>query len=104
MQKHRIEATRGDRLRPPSQREAAAWFQIPQGTIRNWVKNSDKILNGATRSFTQHWPQLEAELFESFQDRREGRKVVTIGWLRRQGASFQRLYPNCPYVFAFSNC
>lgn len=41
---------RPDRYREPTIAEAARHFNIPRRSISNWVKQSDQILNNATKN------------------------------------------------------
>ena len=89
--------------RTPRISEAVAFWKIPHQTIRDWVKNEDRILAGQRRSYQSHYPEMEEQLYDCFVERRKIGRLVSAGWLRRQSKQiFEKLYPESTSVFTFS--
>uniref|UniRef100_A0A0B7KKN3 SAP domain-containing protein n=1 Tax=Bionectria ochroleuca TaxID=29856 RepID=A0A0B7KKN3_BIOOC len=60
-----------DYYRPPSQQEAADFFQIPQRTIGQWVRQKDEIIQGKPPRYSPQWPLLEEALMKEFHQARK---------------------------------
>ena len=105
-------------FRSPTQQEAAKAFQMPQRTIRDWVRKKDQIEKiGKNSSIRNHasgglgysrrvqWPELEDKLYNDFIERREGGRTVRQRWFRIQSQfRFREIYPEVdPVLFHFSN-
>lgn len=108
---HRI-PTKREEYRSPTQQEAADVFCVPQRTISEWVKNQKKIeqygMTSGVRSARTvqicRWPELEAELYQLFLERRALGQPIRRGWFRiYAGEIFHKLYPDAnSSVFRFS--
>jgi hypothetical protein len=56
------------------------------------------------KSMPPKWPRLEEELLKRFIAARGSNKIVIVHWFRRMAQElWQRLYPNFPELFVFSN-
>ncbi|CAG9942603.1 unnamed protein product [Clonostachys rosea f. rosea IK726] len=67
-----------DYYRPPSQQEAADFFQIPQRTIGQWVRQKDEIIQGKPPRYSPQWPLLEEALMKEFHQARKLEEAVPI--------------------------
>jgi hypothetical protein len=52
--------------RRPTQKEAAAYFQVKQQTISDWYRHDIISIEQEKRAYSPVWPQLEKQLFEDF--------------------------------------
>ena len=104
-------------FRPPTQKEVSARFLVPESTIRGWKSETamENIVNekknqrwggkGEGKMVTSRWPEMEKLLYAEYQKRREERKAVRRGWLRKVAIkSFIAAYPDKDVSsFVFSN-
>jgi len=104
-------------FRPPTQKEVSARFLVPESTIRTWKSESamESIVNkkkhqrggrkGEGKIGVGRWPEMEKLLYAEYQKRREERKAVRRGWLRKIAIkSFIAAYPEEDVSsFVFSN-
>jgi len=81
-------------------------------TLHNWRASQNQIVSGRkgerrNRSAVKscHWPELESNLYDKYHKRRDDRKAVRRGWLRREAYKvFANCYPEKdPFEFPFSN-
>jgi hypothetical protein len=93
--------------RRPTTEEAAEYFNITNpSSVRTWWATRATIFGKVnfTKNYLLKWPALEKELVKQFQAARASNKIVTIHWFGRISHQiWQRLYPNAPNVFVFSN-
>jgi hypothetical protein len=87
--------------------EAAEYFNITNpSSVGTWWATRAIIFGKVnfTKNYPLKWPALEKELIKQFQAARASNKIVIIHWFRRISQQiWQRLYPNAPNVFVFSN-
>jgi hypothetical protein len=84
----------GGIMRPPTTKEAAQKFNIPEGTLKGWWKNREKILNSRKgcrsnreKVICEKWPTIESELFQCFTAAREKNLLINRYWIQRKALS-----------------
>lgn len=104
---HRVfvrRVTRPDFYRPPTHREAPAFFKIPFSTITVWARNKDEIIQGKAPHYSPQWPLLEQALMDDFHIQRRLGRLLTVGWFKRKAYElFPLKYLDCTAIFTFSN-
>ena len=94
--------------------EACRILKIDRKTLRDWIKQKEKILHsgkGSRKVFTSHhtkpkFPELEDRLYGEFQEKRAAGRQISMGWLIRNAKKMHReMYPKPgqDYQFAASN-
>lgn len=93
----------------PTIKDVSLRYQIPISTLPSWRENELSIVNskkyasssaglkssiGEGSGRSAKWPEMEAILYSAYKQRREERKAVRRGWLRRQSLiGFKAAYP-----------
>ncbi|KAJ0135266.1 Peroxisomal targeting signal 2 receptor [Fusarium oxysporum f. sp. albedinis] len=70
--------------RRPTQKEAAAYFQVKQQTISDWYRHDIISIKQEKRAYSPVWPQLEKQLFEDFIQLRLQQRAVSTAWFRKR--------------------
>ncbi|KAJ0132999.1 Uncharacterized protein HZ326_23936 [Fusarium oxysporum f. sp. albedinis] len=70
--------------RRPTQKEAAAYFQVKQQTISDWYRHDIISIEQEKRAYSPVWPQLEKQLFEDFIQLRLQQRAVSTAWFRKR--------------------
>jgi hypothetical protein len=73
-----------DGYRRPTQKEAAAYFQVKQQTISDWHRHDIVLIEREKRAYSPVWPQLEKQLFEDFIQLRIQQRAVSTAWFRKR--------------------
>lgn len=95
--------TKKGREKLPSLRDAVQHFQIPLSTIQGWNVDRESFIEEHTRKLCPKWPELEAQVYFYFLERRTKGKVVTTSWFRRKAqAIYKELYPDQSSRLPFS--
>ncbi len=91
--------------RPPTFKEAAAFYNIPISTLKTWWTQRDSLVAKETeRAFIPKWPLLEEALYEAFIQRRKEKRGVSVYWFKREFQTlFVRFYPKIENLFVFSH-
>jgi len=99
-------------LRAPFLKEVSERYLVPITTLHNWRGCQDEIVSrrkGVRRNKSGvkscRWPELELNLYDKYRKRRDERKAVRRGWLRREAyKTFADCYPEKdPSEFPFSD-
>jgi hypothetical protein len=96
--------------RPPTNKEAEAYWHIDGDLIAKWWRKRDKTLcqpGGSRRDRrdvqTLHYPRLEAELYRLFVNARAKGEPIGQGWFKREASKLHKsYYPDDIYCFKIS--
>jgi len=107
---HRVLDTSTGLYQPPTFEQIAAFWKIPESTIRGWWDNQDTIIESkyGTRQVRTKWmcmwPEMEKKLYTKFVQRRAVGIIVRRGWFQRQARKlWAEIYSKVPMLFVFSN-
>jgi hypothetical protein len=95
-----------DRYRRPTQKEAAAYFQVKQQTISRWWKQDLVQIEQEKQPYHPKWPQLENQLFQDFIQLRLQQRAVTTAWFRKRAKDIflaSASSGELAHLFTFSN-
>jgi Tc5 transposase DNA-binding domain len=95
---------------PPTFQQMAAFWKIPEDTIRGWWNNRNTIIESkfgtrqARTVWICMWPEMEKKLYTKFVQRRAAGIIVRRGWFRREARKLWiETYLQVPMLFVFSN-
>ena len=94
----------------PTFQQMAAFWKIPEDTIRGWWNNRNTIIESksgtrqARTTWICMWLEMEKKLYAKFVQRRAAGTIVRRSWFRREARKlWMDTYLGIPMLFVFSN-